>query len=129
MLSSSIAYRKSQNRNVDDGLHRHSYPLGISSFYAINRTQSEASGVGETSTGRTHPSAGNPYKHKIEQLQAELDEPCKACMYTGMATCAGLSVYFVKLATDDTTLPKNRRFLWACSAGWIVAGAYRWYIG
>jgi hypothetical protein len=62
-------------------------------------------------------------------MQRELDEPCAVCVYTGMAVCTGLSLYFVQLATDETTLPKNRRFLWACSAGSVVAGAYRWYLG
>lgn len=78
---------------------------------------------------RAQPSSHNPYKEQIEQLQKELDEPCQACMYTGVATCLGLSVYFVKLATDETTLAKNRRFLWGCSAASIVAGAVRFYLG
>jgi hypothetical protein len=81
---------------------------------------------------QTSSNSNNAIQHQqqIAKLQRELDEEdCSACMYTGMATCAGLSLYFVKLATDDTTLNKHRRFLWICSAGWVVAGAYRWYLG
>jgi hypothetical protein len=59
------------------------------------------------------------------------DEDCSVCLYTGMGVCTGLSLYFVKLATDEkgTTKPKNRRFFYVCSVGWAVAGAYRWYLG
>lgn len=95
---------------------------------------------GESSDGSSRPLAerdslhgkidpGNPYKHQIEEMRRDLEEPCKACMYTGVSVCGGLSLYFVKLATDDSTLPKNRRFLWMCSAGSVVAGAYRFYLG
>lgn len=62
--------------------------------------------------------------------QGDDEKVCSVCMYTGMAVCTGLSLYFVKLATDETvTLAKNRRFLWVSSAGWAVAGVYRWYLG
>jgi hypothetical protein len=74
-------------------------------------------------------SPDNPYKDQIEEMRRGLEEPCKACMYTGVSVCLGMSLYFVKLATDDTTLPKNRRFLWMCSASSVAAGAYRWYLG
>lgn len=76
------------------------------------------------------PSDQNPYKDEIVRMQQELDEEqCKVCMYTGVAVCTGLSLYFIKLATDDSTLKKNRRFLYVCSAGSMVAGIYRWYLG
>ncbi len=74
-------------------------------------------------------SPDNPYKEQIEDMRRDLEEPCKACMYTGVSVCVGLSLYFVKLATDETTLHKNRRFLWICSSGSLVVGAYRWYLG
>ena len=74
-------------------------------------------------------SPDNPYKEQIEKLRNELEEPCQACLYTGVSVCIGLSVYFANLAIDDTTLAKNRRFLWMCSAGSVAAGAYRWYLG
>lgn len=63
------------------------------------------------------------------QDSSDTQEQCAVCMYTGVTVCTGLSLYFVKLATEETTLPKNQRFLWACSAGWAVAGMYRWYLG
>jgi hypothetical protein len=81
-----------------------------------------------------HPIRGvvspdNPYKGQIEEMRRELDEPCHACLYTGVSVCMGLSLYFANLAVDDTTLAKNRRFLWMCSAASVVAGAYRWHLG
>ena len=74
-----------------------------------------------------HPS--NPYKRDIERLQSELDQPCQACLYTGVATCVGLAGYFAHFATEESTLKRNRRFLWICSAGSLVAGVYRWHLG
>jgi len=74
-------------------------------------------------------SPDNPYKDDIVELRRELEEPCQACLYTGVSVCLGLSLYFLKLATEETTLPKNRQFLYMCSAGSIVAGAYRCYLG
>jgi hypothetical protein len=74
-------------------------------------------------------SPDNPYKEQIEKLRHDLEEPCQACLYTGVTVCMGLSVYFANLAIDDTTLAKNRRFLWMCSVGSVAAGAYRWYLG
>ena len=67
----------------------------------------------------------------IRRLQKELkaEKSCAACLYTGVATCTGLSLYFAKLATEESTLKSNRRFLWICSTGSLVAGAYRWYLG
>lgn len=74
-------------------------------------------------------SPNNPYKEQIVEMRRQLHEPCEACMYTGVGVCLGLSLYFMNLATEETTLPKNRRFLWICSASSIVAGAYRFYLG
>ena len=63
---------------------------------------------------------------------------CSACKYTGMLVCMSLSLYFAKLATDDTAgvvkqstkITKNHKpFFCVCSAGWAVAGVYRWYLG
>jgi hypothetical protein len=100
-------------------------PLATSVSYC----EGEKNNAGEIPLYRQRPSPENPYKQEIEQLQKELDEPCKTCMYTGMAVCTALSLYFARLAIDDTTLAKNRRFLWACSAGSLVSGGYRWYLG
>jgi hypothetical protein len=96
---------------------------------SVSSCEGENNIAGETPLHRQRPSPDNPYKEEIEQLQKELEEPCKTCVYTGMAVCTALSLYFARLAIDDTTLSKNRRFLWACSAGSLVAGGYRWYLG
>lgn len=74
-------------------------------------------------------SPNNPYNEEIERLQNELDEPCDTCFYTGVVVCTGLSLYFAKLAIEDGLGIKNQRFLLACSAGWVLAGAYRWHLG
>mmetsp|Transcript_17692 Transcript_17692/g.24961 ORF Transcript_17692/g.24961 Transcript_17692/m.24961 type:complete len:108 (-) Transcript_17692:336-659(-) len=66
---------------------------------------------------------------------------CKTCMYTGMATCTGLSLYFMKLSSELpeitketnkevlTKVGRQRNFLMVGSAAWAVAGIYRAYIG
>jgi len=92
-----------------------------------------------TTTTKNHPnhdhviygpiSPDNPYKNQIEEMRRELNEPCQTCLYTGVSVCMGLSLYFANLAIDESTLVKNRRFLWICSAGSVLAGTYRWYLG
>lgn len=66
-------------------------------------------------------------------------ESCAACLYTGMATCTGLSLYFFKMALLDlpeegtTAFTKqvktNKRFLLGCGTFWAAAGIYRWSLG
>jgi hypothetical protein len=77
------------------------------------------------------------------RIQAELDrlerqsgrrqddtERCDSCLYTGVATCAGLASYFAHMALYDAAVqPRHRPFLMAVSAGWIAVGAYRWKLG
>jgi hypothetical protein len=60
-------------------------------------------------------------------------------MLTGMATCAGLSLYFFKMALLD--LPErntaaftkqvatNQRFFLISGTAWAAAGIYRYHIG
>ena len=63
---------------------------------------------------------------------------CIACLMTGVATCTGLSLYFMKLASElPDEGPKKvmkeaksqKRFLMGCSAVWAGAGVYRLYLG
>lgn len=66
-------------------------------------------------------------------------ESCSACMYTGMATCTGLSAYFFKMALLDlpeegtaqftSQMKTNKQFLLACGTFWAAAGVYRWHLG
>ena len=69
-------------------------------------------------------------------------EGCEACLYTGMATCTGLSLYFAKIALleiPDITKEmarevakghqRNRAGFLVVSAFWVAAGAYRWHLG
>ena len=69
-------------------------------------------------------------------------EGCEACLYTGIATCTGLSFYFAKIALleipDITKKMKqevakghrrNRAGFLVVSAFWVAAGAYRWHLG
>jgi hypothetical protein len=67
------------------------------------------------------------------------DESCDACLYTGVATCTGLSGYMFKMALLDlpeegtklfTNQVRNqKRFLLLFGASWAVAGIYRLYLG
>jgi hypothetical protein len=68
-------------------------------------------------------------------------DSCKGCLYTGVGTCSGLSLYFLKLATElnvpsmGTTsmmrspVARHKYFLLFGSAAWASAGAYRYYLG
>ena len=109
---------------------RYQEMLPSTSSWAKKRPRGSESGLsfcsceaGPSKNQKTHP------QHPLQQHSHAPDEQCAVCMYTGVATCTGLSLYFIKIATEETTLPKNRRFLYLCSAGWAVAGAYRWYLG
>jgi hypothetical protein len=83
-------------------------------------------------------------------VQAELDRleregPCSSCLYTGVATCAGLAAYFTHIAYDTSDIAETltrrqkqaqlklmvsrRPYFLAISVGWVVAGAYRWHLG
>ena len=76
-----------------------------------------------------------------ERLRAEQEnESCPSCLYVGVATSVGLSVYFARLAmekVDERTLSASARqhqrynkpvFL-AFSVGWLAIGVYRWHLG
>jgi len=81
-------------------------------------------------------------QHDNEEIT---EPPCSVCKYTGMTVCTGLSLYFIKLATEETTtttttttlaaaanktpMKNHRPFFLTCSIGWAVAGVYRWYLG
>jgi hypothetical protein len=63
---------------------------------------------------------------------------CKECLYTGVLTCSGVSLYFLKLASEVPEqgtkemlrqATKQKRFLLGGSALWAAAGAYRMYLG
>jgi hypothetical protein len=94
--------------------------------------------------------AAMPLEEQKAAVQAELDRleregPCSSCLYTGVATCAGLAAYFTHIAYDTSdiaaTLTRRQRhaqlklmvsrrpYFLAISAGWLVAGAYRWHLG
>ena len=79
-------------------------------------------------------------EQNIEELRKQLDDeaPCSTCKYTGMATCAGLSMYFLKLATEDPKSvaakaitkakvqpPSHKAFYYGGAAVWAAAGLYR----
>ena len=105
------------------------YNNDIGKYGVPMRTRCEGHG------GRSQPrgvmattSSSDPRTEKNE-MENYIDKSCPACLYTGVVTCTALSLYFAKLATDEVTLHSNRRFLWICSTGCFVAGAYRWYLG
>lgn len=74
---------------------------------------------------------------KAAQIDAE--EHCDTCLYTGVGTCAAVSIYSMKLYLD---LPSNtgisreafrairsqKRFLLLFGSAWSLAGCYRMYI-
>jgi hypothetical protein len=57
---------------------------------------------------------------------------CASCMYTGMATCTGLSLYFFKMALLDVPkqgIATNKRFFLVSGTVWAAAGIYRYHLG
>jgi hypothetical protein len=71
--------------------------------------------------------------------QNSQQESCKSCLYVGVATCAGMAVYFIHLGCDEQ-MPtlfnrkhvlgamRNKPWMFAISAAWVGAGAYRWHL-
>ena len=81
-------------------------------------------------------------KYQDQQTEDEDRQSCEACLYTGIATCTGLSLYFAKIAlleTPDVTQEmsrevakghrRNRLGFLVVSAFWFVTGVYRWHLG
>ena len=76
---------------------------------------------------------------EYERLRREQEKPCSTCKYTGMTVCAGLSLYFIKLATEETaattftatktavtkTTKNHKPFFYIGAAAWAIAGVYR----
>lgn len=80
---------------------------------------------------------------KFRRKLREEEPPCSTCRYTGMAVCAGLSLYFLRLATEETTvttakttakakaMAKNaskkshKAFFYGGALVWAAAGVYR----
>ena len=64
-----------------------------------------------------------------------MEEQCDMCFYTGIGTCTGLTLYFLKAAIDLPKAPltkelrSQKRFMLAMSSVSAIAGAYRWYLG
>mmetsp|Transcript_5427 Transcript_5427/g.15807 ORF Transcript_5427/g.15807 Transcript_5427/m.15807 type:complete len:153 (-) Transcript_5427:107-565(-) len=83
-----------------------------------------------TGPGGCDPSGSNEQPDK---------EQCKVCMWTGVATCMGLSLFFMKQALLDLPetgskkamrqVGKQKHFLFTCSAASALAGAYRYCLG
>ena len=98
--------------------------------------------LSNTSGSSTAKSQSSMPQHEIQNsLPAEVylqNQGCKECLYTGVATCTGVSLYFMKLASEVPEkgtqevirqATKQKRFLLGGSALWAAAGVYRMYLG
>lgn len=106
-----------------------------------NSTVSDVNaGANVTNTSASHGTNTKTYKNlssRVTKSEKEYKKQCKECMYTGVATCTGLSLYFMKLASEipeasvKTVVKQvhHKNFLLGGSAIWAVAGAYRFYLG
>ncbi len=104
-------------------------PVSLTTPAFISRPQCASSKSGNLSTG------------KSSVRESSSNESCSECLYTGVATCAGLSLYFMKLASEIpsagrgaskevlTKALKQKHFLLGGSATWAVCGVYRIYLG
>ncbi len=57
-----------------------------------------------------------------KQFNENDEPPCSTCRYTGMAVCAGLSLYCWKLGME---LKRNKPFYYGGALVWATAGIYR----
>jgi len=76
----------------------------------------------------------------IESHNKPPDSPkgsCRECLITGVLTCTGLSLYFIKLASElprlsskeaTKQMKRQKYFLYTGSAVWATAGIYRLYL-
>jgi hypothetical protein len=71
-----------------------------------------------------------------DRIPPSEEESCDTCFYTGVATCTGLSLYFLKAAYLDLPegpltkeLQSQKRFMIFMGSASAIAGAYRWYLG
>jgi hypothetical protein len=70
--------------------------------------------------------------------ESQVEKSCRECLYTGVATCTGLSLYFMKLASEIPDnhktevlmrqATKQKNFLLGGSALWAACGVYRIYL-
>jgi len=79
----------------------------------------------------------NTHRSITENDPPKSNESCRSCLYTGVATCTGLSLYFLKLSTElpesgakevMRQVSRQRNFLIAGSVAWAIAGIYRVYL-
>ena len=90
------------------------------------------------------------YERKLLLRQQLEEKPCLSCKYTGMTVCAGMSLYFLKLALEEatrsatstktasatiteaakttvatTSKSNNKAFFYIGAVTWAIAGLYR----
>jgi len=97
-----------------------------------------------TGNGTNNVGLNNDSNNPNNKIKNDTPEKCKTCLYTGVAFCTGLSLYFLKEALLDlpdhaTTsnmkdtakreIVRQKRFLLCFSGFWAVGGIYRWYLG
>lgn len=83
--------------------------------------------------------ASLPTTDKITKGEGEKEgSSCRTCLYTGVATCTGISLYFASLYSELPSdgpraavkeIVKQKRFLLGGSVLWATAGVYRLYLG
>eukprot|EP00537_Pseudo-nitzschia_pungens_P018165 CAMPEP_0172409488 /NCGR_PEP_ID=MMETSP1061-20121228/76392_1 /TAXON_ID=37318 /ORGANISM="Pseudo-nitzschia pungens, Strain cf. pungens" /LENGTH=183 /DNA_ID=CAMNT_0013145643 /DNA_START=331 /DNA_END=882 /DNA_ORIENTATION=+ len=122
----------------------------LSPLFAVDSTHSLCEGSSSSASSSASASAPVTRDHQHEssfdteyerrRLLRELEEqPCSACKYTGMTLCAGMSLYFLKLAVEESarksssaiakaataSSTSNKVFFYGGAVTWAVAGLYR----
>jgi hypothetical protein len=112
--------------STDEPVRRHTRSVSLISPTLFSQTQC-ASYTDSISTKRS------PFNE-----ESPSNNSCKECLYTGVATCSGLSLYFMKLASEIPSAgtkevlkqaSKQKQFLFGGSAVWAACGLYRIYLG
>lgn len=94
-------------------------------------TRSNSLPITKCESNRESSRSNHPTDDAQHQQLAQLkkdEKSCVACLVVGMATCTGLSIYFVKLASEVPDRRSKAGFL-TVSCFWAGVGMYRWHIG
>jgi hypothetical protein len=119
---------------------------GVSRIRLQCEAESEEQGRGQPpSKKQSNTNSSLSHSNNNDQQQQHNkreDESCAGCLYTGVATCTGLALYFAKIALLEVPdisrdMPRevasahrrSRAGFLAVSATWLGISVYRWHLG
>ena len=105
----------------------------------MNQSQSTSIDSSTSASTNTHPEPPSSLNSTQTPDPLMKEKQCQTCLYTGVATCTGLSLYFFHLASEVNVpsvghkayreMTRQKRFLLGGSVTWAMVGMYRFYLG